>query len=55
MAFSDGYRIAEIRSLLGEERTWRRHRKTVVPDPSRHFTPDHLLCCTIPHAVLAIC
>ena len=25
------------RSLLGEERTWRRHRKLVVRDPERHF------------------
>jgi hypothetical protein len=43
MAFSDGYRIAEIRSLLREERTWRLHRKSVAPDPLRHFST--LNCC----------
>ena len=37
MTFSDGCRIKASGSLLGEERTWRRHRKSVVRDPKRHF------------------
>lgn len=36
LARTDGCRRAAIRSLLGEERTWRGHRKSVASDLNGH-------------------